>query len=81
MQQFNDSKNMQKKKNKERLITEARNSNIKRNDLMRNNKITKSRKQKWKEKEMYEYFKRQTKEIAYRDDVDMAQKKTPEEGY
>ena len=48
---------------KERLKTAASNINIIRNN-MTNRKIIKSRKQKWGEKLLYEFFKQQIKEIA-----------------
>ena len=49
-------------KTKERLIaTEARNSNCK---IWTNRGTTKTRKQKWEEKQLYGYFKRQTAGIA-----------------
>ena len=44
------------KKSKERLITADTNCNINRKNLRTNNK-TKSRKQKWEEKQMHGYFK------------------------
>ena len=49
------------KTSKEILITVASNSN----GTSPNSKITKSRKQKWKEKQLYGYYKRQTEEIAH----------------
>ena len=47
------------KKSKERLITAACNSSI-----SSNGKTTKSRKQKWEEKQLNEYIKRQTAKTA-----------------
>ena len=49
-------------KSKERLITAARNSNI---NIWTSKNTTKTRKQKWEEKQLYGYFKRQTAEIAH----------------
>ena len=50
------------KENKGRLITATRNSqgNLKINWILR------SRKEKWKEKQLYGYFKKQTNEILYK---------------
>ena len=52
IQKFMDWKNMQK--SKERQIKKKNSKTT----------IKKSRKQKWEEKQLYRYFKRQTKEIA-----------------
>ena len=49
------------KENKERLITEASNCF---GNIRTNRKTTKTRKKKWKEKQLYGYFKQQTEEIA-----------------
>ena len=49
------------KKNKEGLITANKNNTN--NTSM--NRTTITRKQKWKEKQLYGYFKRQTSEISY----------------
>ena len=49
------------KKSKELLITAASISN---SNIMTNRKTTKPRKQKWEEKQLNRYFKRQTAEIA-----------------
>ena len=50
------------KKNKERLITTTRNST----DNIKINGTTITSKQKWGEKQLYGYFKRQTDEISQR---------------
>ena len=49
-----------KKKNKERLITATRNST----NNIKIDRTTTAKKQKWEEKQMYGYFKRQTGEIS-----------------
>ena len=52
-------------KNKERVITAPINN--KKRDILRKNRktiIIKSRKQKWKAKQLYGYFKRQMKEVV-----------------
>ena len=51
------------KKNKERLFKAADKSIGK---IGSNKKTTKTRKQKWEEKQLYEYFKWQTNKIAYK---------------
>ena len=51
------------KKSKERLITAACNSN---GNIKINRKSTKTIKQKWEEKQLYGYFKQQTREIAHK---------------
>ena len=58
MQQFTDTKNS-KKKNQ---ITATNNRNV---NIRTNNKIIKFRKQKWEEKQSYEYLKWQTQKIVY----------------
>ena len=49
-------------KSKERLIAAARNSNC---NTWTSRNTTKTRKQKWEEKQLYGYFKRQTTEIVH----------------
>ena len=61
MQQYRFSRGKHKK-SKERLITAARNSN---SNIWTSKNTTKTRKQKWEEKQLYGYFKRQTAEIAH----------------
>ena len=51
------------KKSRERLIVAASNSNFK---LRTNNKTVKSRKQRWKEKQLYEYFRAQRRILHMR---------------
>ena len=50
------------KKSKERLITAASNSN---DSLRSKRKTIKTRRPKWKEKQLYRYFKRQTVDSPY----------------
>ena len=50
------------KNNKEILIVVDSSCNV---NLKKNSKITKSRKQKWEEKHVYGYFKRQIVKIAH----------------
>ena len=49
-------------KSKKRLIT-AVNNNI--SNISTDRRTTKTRRQKWKEKQLYGYFKRQTSDIAH----------------
>ena len=64
----------------QRLIAAAGNGNINRNNLKTNIKTStkKFRKQKWEEKQLHGYFKRQTKEIA-QVGMDLAKKGKPNE--
>ena len=81
MRQFRGSIEEYVKETKERMITEPSSSHISRNNLRINKKsrLKNPKKQKWEEKQQYRYFKRQTKEIAQRDDLDIAGKRTLEE--
>ena len=55
MQQFQGSRNIPPHThNQEKLITVASNSNV---NIRTQSKTTKSRRQKWEEKQLYEYFK------------------------
>ena len=51
-----------KKSKKKRLIAATRD----RNRNVRSNRKTKTRKQKWEEKQLYRYFKRQAREVAHK---------------
>ena len=60
---------------KKRLITAASKSNV---NVKRKRKISKSRKQKWEEKQLHGYFKRPTGKIAHKN-TDMDKKEKPQE--
>ena len=65
--QFKNSKNIQRGSKKKRRVTAASHNNINKINL-RKKRVTVNknyRKQKWKEKQLYGYFKRQIKEISH----------------
>ena len=61
MQQFKDSRNIQKRVKKS-LIIAASNSN---GNIMTNRNASKTRKHKWKKKKLYGYFKQHAEEIGW----------------